>query len=77
MWGIFVAIENVAVIIPVIRKISTEVKDRGESRGRPQRPWPLVQPDPSWVPKPTNAPEIINWRFVPVTILSNGIKSLF
>ena len=47
VYGIFVDNENVAVIIPVIRKIITAVNDLGESRGRPQRPWPLVHPDPN------------------------------
>src|SRR4029453_14418187 len=28
--------------------------ERAEPRARPQMPWPLVQPLPIWVPRPTN-----------------------
>src|SRR3546814_4775518 len=32
--------------------------ERGDRRERPQTPWPLVQPLPSLVPKPTISPPI-------------------
>jgi len=50
---------NVAVTIPVIRKIKTAPIERNESLGRPHKPCPLVQPDPKLVPNPTRNPEII------------------
>jgi hypothetical protein len=33
--------------------------ERGERRATPQTPWPLVQPLPSLVPKPTSRPAVI------------------
>src|SRR3546814_8451244 len=32
--------------------------ERGDRRERPQKPWPLVQPLPNLVPKPTISPPI-------------------
>lgn len=37
-----------------------KVQDLKDSRGNPQTPWPLVQPFPNFVPKPTKNPETAN-----------------
>ena len=39
--------------------------ERVENRDRPQMPWPLVQPLPSVVPKPTKRP--------PITMIGIGL----
>lgn len=54
--GIKLLMLKVAVMIPVIRKIITAPNDLSESLGRPQSPWPLVQPEANWVPNPTRNP---------------------
>ena len=41
----------------VAMKTPVAANERGESRARPQTPWPLVQPEPSRAPKPTSRPE--------------------
>ncbi len=41
---------------PHDRNTSTATIDRVLNLGRPQRPCPLVQPLPSFVPKPTKRP---------------------
>ena len=46
----------VAIPIAELRKMPTATKDRMLNRGRPQSPCPLVQPLPSFVPKPTKSP---------------------
>lgn len=43
----------------VAKNNKTEVKERIESLGIPQSPWPLVQPFDRSVPTPTSAPAII------------------
>ena len=45
-----------AVITPVIIKHVTATIERIDNLGRPQTPWPLVQPLPSLVPNPTRNP---------------------
>lgn len=44
------------VTIAAARKVRVATSERGESRARPQTPWPLVQPLPSPVPSPTSRP---------------------
>ena len=44
------------VSIAIDIKMITEASDLGEPRPSPQTPWPLVQPLPSTVPKPTKSP---------------------
>lgn len=63
---------SVTVRMPVIKNIITAVIDRNDNLGSPHNPCPLVHPDPNCVPTPTNAPDTINCKFVPVTLLSNG-----
>jgi len=45
---------------PATIKTSVDVIDLEENLLIPQTPWPLVQPFPSLVPKPTNKPEMTN-----------------
>lgn len=47
------------VSMPLSRKQSVATRDRLESLASPQTPWPLVQPLPVRVPKPTINPESI------------------
>ncbi len=70
--GISLGILNVAVIIPVIRNIITAPNERNESLGKPHKPWPLVQPEANWVPKPTRNPATNKCVFGPETTLSKG-----
>ena len=45
-------------------KVAGAPKERGDSRDRPQTPWPLVQPPPNTAPKPPSSPAaIIKGRF--------------
>ena len=37
-------------------KTPVATTERGDRRARPQTPWPLVQPEPQRVPKPTIRP---------------------
>ncbi len=39
-------------------KVSTATSERADRRARPHTPWPLVQPPPMRVPKPTSTPAI-------------------
>ena len=48
------------MIPAVVMKVTVAISDRMENLPRPQTPWPLVQPEPTWLPKPTsNPPSII------------------
>ena len=38
------------------QKVQTATSERGESRPRPQMPWPDVQPEPHAVPRPATRP---------------------
>jgi hypothetical protein len=49
---------KVAVIIPTDKNIKTAQIDLIESLAIPQRPCPLVHPDPRVVPMPTKLPAI-------------------
>src|SRR5574343_146335 len=42
--------------MPVAMKVSVAAIERGERRAMPQTPWPLVQPEPRRLPKPTIRP---------------------
>ena len=42
--------------MPVAMKTITATSERSEKRPRPHTPWPLVQPPPMRVPKPTSRP---------------------
>src|SRR5690606_8430588 len=44
------------VAMPVVMKVAVATIDRLESRPMPHTPWPLVQPLPRRVPKPTRSP---------------------
>ncbi len=70
--GISFAKLKVAVMIPVIRKISTAPIDLEDSLGSPHNPWPLVQPEAICVPAPTRNPEIIKCVLAPNTPESKG-----
>src|SRR5690606_27214501 len=41
---------------PLAINIKVATKERGDRRDKPQTPCPLVQPEPSRVPKPTSKP---------------------
>ena len=58
--GRYFVMLNVAVSIPVVKNIKTAVIDRKDNLGKPHSPCPLVHPEPSCVPMPTNAPDTIN-----------------
>src|SRR5690606_9851596 len=47
---------SVTVATPPARNVTTAAMERGENRARPTMPWPLVQPEPMRVPKPTSSP---------------------
>src|SRR5688500_18328781 len=49
-------------------KVTTAASERREKRPRPQTPWPLVQPLPSRVPKPTSSPAANSNAVGPVCI---------
>lgn len=52
-----VKLRTTKTVIPAVTiKVIVAVSDRIENRPRPQTPWPLVQPEPIWLPKPTNNP---------------------
>jgi hypothetical protein len=38
--------------------------ERGERRAKPHTPWPEVQPEPIFVPKPTNNPATISVKLL-------------
>jgi hypothetical protein len=40
-----------------IMKLNVAINDRGERLASPHTPWPLVQPEPQRVPKPTSNPD--------------------
>jgi hypothetical protein len=64
----------------VDRNTSTAAKDRTDSRGSPQSPWPLVQPLDSSVPAPTSAPAITSLvvELASVTsMLSKGTRRIY
>jgi hypothetical protein len=46
------------VAMPMPMKVPTATIERGENRDSPQTPWPLAQPEPNRVPKPTINPPI-------------------
>src|SRR5690606_27878954 len=48
------------VSAPVSMKVAVATMERGESRARPQTPWPLVQPLPRRAPKPTSRPPMMS-----------------
>ena len=48
------------VMLAVVMKMTVAINDRIENLPRPHTPWPLVHPEPTWLPKPTsNPPSII------------------
>ena len=47
------------VMNPVPMKDKVATNERTDKRLKPQMPWPLVQPAPQRVPKPTNKPATI------------------
>jgi hypothetical protein len=53
----FMAI-TVTIAIPIKKLVAT--KERGERRESPHTPWPLVQPEPNRLPKPTSRPATIS-----------------
>ena len=58
------------VTIAVAMNVSVAAIERGESRPTPHTPWPLVQPLPSRVPKPTSRPAAISRGTEDVTAMS-------
>lgn len=50
----------VAVIIPTDKNTLVAVIERFENLAIPHTPWPLVQPLPNTVPKPTSSPATIS-----------------
>src|SRR5918994_1369138 len=48
------------VTIALAMKVIVATIERGAKRAMPHTPCPLVQPPPSWVPKPTSKPPRIN-----------------
>lgn len=49
-------------MIPLSIKVTVAMRERSEPRDMPQTPWPLVQPFPKEVPKPTASPPNIRSR---------------
>ena len=47
------------VMPAAVMKMTVAIKDRIENLPRPHTPWPLVHPEPTWLPKPTRNPPII------------------
>lgn len=47
-----------AVNIPNVINDATAAIDLTDNLGKPQTPWPLVQPFPNFVPNPTKKPAI-------------------
>ena len=56
---------------PASMNTNVAMNDLPDRRDKPQTPCPLVQPDPSLVPKPTRTPAIIMMG-VGVCILRGG-----
>lgn len=52
-WA-YLAMNTVANPVPM--KVTVATKERSERRPSPHTPWPLVQPEPITVPKPTSKP---------------------
>ena len=48
------------VATPATMKLAVATSERGLNRDMPHTPWPLVQPEPSRVPKPTANPPAIS-----------------
>src|SRR5215207_11283205 len=46
------------VTIATPKNTAVAITERQERSARPHRPWPLVQPEPMRVPKPTSSPPI-------------------
>jgi hypothetical protein len=44
---------------PAVIKLTVATMERMDKRLNPHMPWPLVQPDPMRLPKPTSSPAII------------------
>src|ERR671917_2687039 len=56
------------VSIATPKNVAIATTERRERRATPQRPWPLVQPEPRRVPKPTRRP--------PARIVGSGARTL-
>ena len=55
-WRLLAKQVTNAVAMPVPMKVRVATSERPDRREIPQMPWPLVQPEPRRVPKPTSNP---------------------